>query len=64
MTDDKDVKTARNLLSMIDQFPKIDVDIQDKLLNGVKCLAFLYSMADTKNDTNTTFEKTITAIEA
>lgn len=45
---EKDVEQAKQ---MLENFAKIDSDTQDKLLNGVKCLAFLYDIADTKDET-------------
>lgn len=61
MTENHETQQARDFFN---DFNKLDTPTQNKLSNAIKSLAFLYSMADTQNDTNTTFEKTITAIEA
>ena len=44
---EKDFEQAKQLL---ENFSKISQDTQDKLLNGVKCLAFLYDLADSHDD--------------
>ena len=44
---EKDVEQAKQ---MLENFAKIDSGTQDKLLNGVKCLAFLYDMVDVKDN--------------
>lgn len=43
----KDFEQAKKLL---DDFNSLDEQTQDKLLNGVKSLAWLYSLAETKGD--------------
>lgn len=32
---------------ILNSFNQLDEDTQDKILNGVKCLAFLHNLADT-----------------
>ncbi len=44
---EKDLEQAKKLL---DDFNSFDEQTQDKLLNGVKSLAWLYSLAETKDD--------------
>ena len=44
---EKDFEQTKEL---IENFNSLDDTAQDKLLNGVKSLAWLYSLVDTKND--------------
>lgn len=44
---EKDFEQSKILL---ENFEKLDDEVQDKLLNGVKCLSFLYDLPDTKDD--------------
>ena len=37
---------------LLDNFNRIDETTQDKLLNGIKCLAFLQNLADIKDTEN------------
>lgn len=46
MTREQERRQAKDL---VDDFNRLDEKVQDKLLNGVKCLAFLYDLANTKN---------------
>lgn len=46
---EKDFEQAKDLL---ENFNSLDDHVQDKLLNGVKSLAWLYSLAETKDDTD------------
>lgn len=32
---------------LLENFSRVDDAVQDKLINGVKCLAFLYDLTDT-----------------
>lgn len=43
-------QSATQTEHLIDNFNRLDEKIQDKLLNGVKCLAFLHDLADTNDD--------------
>ena len=47
MANDQDTKQARDLLK---NFNSLDEAVKDKLLNGVKCLAFLQDLVDVKDD--------------
>ena len=46
---EQDTTRAKTLL---DNFNALPDHIQDKLLNGVKCLEFLQNLADIKSDTD------------
>lgn len=47
MTTEQHFQRAKAIL---DNFNQLDETLQDKLLNGVKCLAFLQRLAETKED--------------
>lgn len=34
---------------ILDNFNRVDESVQDKLINGVKCLAFLYDLSETND---------------
>jgi len=44
---EKDFEQSKTLL---ENFEKLDDEVQNKLLNGVKCLSLLYDLTDTKDD--------------
>lgn len=45
-------KTLQQSREALQAFNRIDEKIRDKILNGVKCLAFLQDLADIKDDTD------------
>ncbi len=42
-----DTQKADQAKDLLKNFNRVDESVQDKLLNGVKCLAFLYDLKDT-----------------
>ena len=48
VTDEKSFQRAKDLL---DNFNRIDENVQDKLLNGVKCMATVFDLANVAVDT-------------
>ena len=47
MFDEKSFQRAKDLL---DNFNRVDENVQDKLLNGVKCMATVFDLAEVKRD--------------
>ena len=47
MCEDKTLQQSRDALQA---FNKLDEKIRDKILNGVKCLAFLQDLSDIEDD--------------
>lgn len=49
---------------LLDNFNELPESLQDKLLNGVKCLAFLHDLADAKDDDGERYDKSVQAATA
>lgn len=47
MVKEQQLQQSRELLNI---YNRLDKEVQDKLINGVKCLVFLQDLADIKDD--------------